>query len=278
MQMNQCAPNVRNNSFTCFTYQQLKSIAEKFNQTSDEKIKISKRKDVLWKKIYEKMKYKCNDELCWANNDKMVERFRPKRPIEWHSNPREWLSNFDIHKVMVQYEKKYKTFKFLGVFPDDYDYKIFMNTCVAEELCKLDVAGLLKDNKYQLGMVFNTDPHYLGGSHWVAIYANINESSDKYGFYYYDSNAQEPSKYIIKLFNQIRAQLTTKKTRTKTRTGKEFKISINNNKHQFKNTECGMFSMNFIINMLKVKNTFENVCNSKTSDDEVFKLREKYFN
>lgn len=274
--MNQCAPNVSDNSFTCFTYQQLKSIAKKFNQTSDEKIKISKRKDVLWKKIYEKMKYKCNDELCWANNDKMVERFRPKRPIEWHSNPREWLSNFDIHKVMVQYEKKYNTFKFLGVFPDDYDYKIFMNTCVAEELCKLDVAGLLKENKYQLGMVFNTDPHYLGGSHWVAIYANINDSSYKYGFYYYDSNAQEPSKYIIKLFNQIRAQLKTKKTRTKT--GKEFKISINNNKHQFKNTECGMFSMNFIINMLKRKSTFEKVCNSKTSDDEVFKLREKYFN
>ena len=208
--MNQCAPNVSDNSFTCFTYQQLKSIAKKFNQTSDEKIKISRKKDVLWKKIYEKMKYKCNDELCWVNNDKLMQRFRPKRPNEWHSNPREWLSNFDIQKVMVQYEKKYKTFKFLGVFPDDYDHKIFMNTCVAEELCKLDVAELLKDNKYQLGMVFNTDPHYLGGSHWVAIYANINESLDKYGFYYYDSNAQKPSKYIIKLFNQIKAQLKTK--------------------------------------------------------------------
>ena len=49
---------------------------------------------------------------------------------------------------------------------------------------------------------------------------------------------------------------------------------------QFQNY-CGIckdVSMNFIINMLKVKNTFEKVCNSKTSDDEVFKLREKYFN
>ena len=272
--MNQCAPNVSDDSFTCFTYEQLKSIANKFNQTSDEKIKISRKKDVLWKNIYEKMKYKCNDELCWANNKKMVERFRPKRPVEWHSNPREWLSNFDIHKVMVQYEIKYKTFKFLGVFPDDYDHKIFMNTCVAEELCKLDVAELLKGNKYQLGMVFNTDPHYLGGSHWVAIYANINKSSDKYGFYYYDSNAQKPSKYIIKLFNQMKSQLK----RIKTKEAKTFKISINNSKHQFKNTECGMFSMNFLIKMLKGKNTFKMICNSETSDEEVFKLRERYFN
>lgn len=271
--MSQCAPSVSDNSFTCFTYQQLKSIAKRFNQTSDEKIQISRNKHTLWKRIHEKMKYRCNDELCWTNNDKMLQRFRPKRPIEWHSNPREWLSNFDIQKVMVQYEKKYKTFKFLGVFPDDYDHKIFMNTCVAEELCKLDIAALLKDKKYKLGVVFNTDPHYLGGSHWVAIYVNINESSNKYGFYYYDSNAQQPSKYIRKLFNQIESQL---KTRAKTKN--MFTLNINENKHQFKNTECGMFSMNFIINMMKSANTFEIVCNRKTSDDDVFKLRKKYFN
>jgi len=144
--------------------------------------------------------------------------------------------------------------------------------CVAEELCKLDLIDLLKDNKYQLGIVFNTDPHYLGGSHWVAVYVNIQKNSDKYGFYYYDSNAQKPSKYIIKLFNQIKSQLNKEKVR------KEFKMNINNNKHQFKNTECGMFSMNFIINMLKQKNTFKMVCNSNISDDEVFKLRNKYFN
>ena len=274
--MNQCAPNVSDNSLTCFTYQQLKSIAKNFNQTSDAKIKISRSKDVLWKRIYEKMKYKCNDELCWTNNDRMMERFRPRRPIEWYSNPREWLSNFDIHKVMIQYEKKYKTFKFLGVFPDDYDYKIFMNTCVAEELCKLDVADLLKHNKYQLGIIFNTDPHYLSGSHWVAVYINISENSEKYGFYYYDSNAQKPSTYIIKFFNQIKSQLKQKKITLKTR--KEFVININTKKHQFKNTECGMFSINFIVNMLKRQNTFEMVCNSEISDDKVFKLRDKYFN
>jgi len=270
--MTQCAPSVSDSSFTCFTYKQLRSIAENFNKSSDEKVQISKIKNVLWNNIYKRMDYDCKKELCWANNNKLLQRFRPSRPKEWYSNPREWLSNFDIHKVMVQYEKKYRTFKFLGVFPDDYDHKILMNTCVAEELCKLDLIDLLKDNKYQLGIVFNTDPHYLGGSHWVAVYVNIQKNSDKYGFYYYDSNAQKPSKYIIKLFNQIKSQLNKEKVR------KEFKMNINNNKHQFKNTECGMFSMNFIINMLKQKNTFKMVCNSNISDDEVFKLRNKYFN
>lgn len=273
--MNQCAPNVSDSALTCFTYKQLKSIAKNFNQSNDEKIKISRNKDVLWKQIYEKMNYKCKDELCWANNNnQLLQRFRPKRPHEWYSNPREWLSNFDIQKVMVQYEKKYRTFKFLGVFPDDYDHKIFMNTCVAEELCKLDLADLLKNNKYQLGIVFNTDPHYLSGSHWVAGYINIKKNSNKYGFYYYDSNAQKPSKYIIKLFEKIKSQLNIGKGKEK----KKFEMNINNNKHQFKNTECGMFSMHFIINMLKQKNTFEMVCNSNISDDEMFQLRNKYYN
>ena len=104
----------------------------------------------------------------------------------------------------------------------------------------------------------------------TSLYGTQFGSFNKVGITY-DSNAKNPSKYIIKLFNQIKLQLKQKKTKT-------FTISINDNKHQLKNTECGMFSMNFIINMLKRKNTFEIVCNSKTSDDEVFKLREKYFN
>jgi len=35
--MTQCAPSVSDSSFTCFTYKQLKSIAENFNKSSDEK-------------------------------------------------------------------------------------------------------------------------------------------------------------------------------------------------------------------------------------------------
>lgn len=277
--MNQCAPDISSDTYTCFTYDQLKSIAKKFNQsikgTEDKKkIKISKNKSKLWKQIHEKMKYRCNDELCWTEGvAELKKRFRPKRPKEWYSNPREWLSNFDIQNVMVQYEKKYKTFKFLGVFPDDYDHKIFMNTCVAEELCKLDLKDLLKSNRYQFGVVFNTDPHYLGGSHWVAVYINVNRNSKKYGFYYYDSNAQSPSKYVVKLFNQVKLQVKDiNKDKDK------FVMNINKNKHQFKNTECGMFSMDFIINMLKPKNTFDTVCNRKITDDDVFKLRDEYFN
>ena len=273
--MSQCAPDIDSNSDTCFTYKQLQSIAKKFNSTAaaKTKISISKKKDVLWNQIHKQMKYKCNnDESCWTDDNKLLQQFRPKKPKEWNSNPREWLSNFDIQKVMIQYEKKYKTFKFLGVFPDDYDHKIFMNTCVAEELCNLDINDLLKNNKYQLGTIFNTDPHYLGGSHWVAVYVNTDKKSNKYGFYYYDSNAQQPSKYIVKLYNEIKSQL---EHNTKS---KNFAIHINDNKHQFKNTECGMFSMDFIINMLKRTNTFKMVTGRNISDDDVFKLRNKYYN
>jgi hypothetical protein len=275
--MNSCAPYVKNNDLTCFTMVQLKQIAKNYNATINSPkniIKMHRTKEALWNAIEKKLQFHCpSDEKCWLNfgtTKNAHSRFRPDMPKSWVDNPREWLSNIDIQKVMQQYQKK--TFKFVGVFPTDYDYKLSMNECVAEELCNLDIKQLKKDKVTELGIIFNTDPHYASGSHWVAVYVNIinSKKNGKFGFYYYDSNAEQPSKYIHRLYDSIKTQLPKIQQDI-------FTMRTNDVKHQFKNTECGMFSMDFIINMLNKKNTFDQIIHQKIDDDIVFKKRKIFF-
>ena len=50
--------------------------------------------------------------------------------------------------------------------------------------------------------------------------------------------------------------------------------------HQHKNSECGMYCINLIINMLKTKGTrndFINVCNDIINDEKMNSFRKFYF-
>jgi hypothetical protein len=272
--MSQCAPGFQDGSNTCFTYLQLKNIAKQYNKTQNQKknqIIIHRDKTRLWNIINNKLKYKCNDEKCWVDNPNhsINIRFRPNHPENWNTNPREWLSNVDIQKVMEQYENKFNTFKFMGVFPNDYDYKLSTNKCVAEELCNLNVKELLQNKKKQLGIIFNIDPHYASGSHWVAVYIGLSKTlpNNKFGFYYYDSNAEKPTEYVYRLFNSIKDQLNLK----------EFDMYTNDVRHQYKNTECGIFSIDFLVNMLDRSKSFKSIINDGKTDDKMFEKRKIYF-
>jgi len=281
--MSSCAPYVISREDSCFTYEQLKHIATNFNKSNPvKKITIHRKKAELWDAINTRLSSECasndekcasNDEKCWLQFNKTrdaQERFRPNMPSTWKHNPQEWLSNFDIQNVMSQYDKN--SFKFLGVFPSDYDYKLAMNVCVAQELCNLDVHRLKAEGVTEIGIVFNTDPHYASGAHWVAVYACTNPRSNKFGFYYYDSNAAEPSEYIKKLHASIRSQFAaTPGLMTR------FTLKSNNIRHQFKNTECGMFSMYFIIRMLNKKKSFEQIIHEKLNDEIIFKKRKEFY-
>ena len=48
--------------------------------------------------------------------------------------------------------------------------------------------------------------------------------------------------------------------------------------HQYQDTECGMYSLYFIINMLNKKKSWKHFCNNKISDTAVSKFRNIYFN
>ena len=57
----------------------------------------------------------------------------------------------------------------------------------------------------------------------------------------------------------------------------KFDIRFNNIQHQFKNSECGVYSINFIIRLAKGE-SFDNITNNITNDDEMNLCREVYFN
>jgi hypothetical protein len=55
-----------------------------------------------------------------------------------------------------------------------------------------------------------------------------------------------------------------------------FDIRYNNIQHQFKNSECGVYSINFIVRLVQGEN-FDNVINNITYDDKMNENRKIYF-
>jgi len=57
---------------------------------------------------------------------------------------------------------------------------------------------------------------------------------------------------------------------------KDFDVQYNKKRHQFKNSECGVYSMNFIIRLLNGE-TFKQVQDDIMKDDEMNSCRQVYF-
>jgi hypothetical protein len=277
---------------SCLTPDILVKIAKEFNNHhKSDPIQYNDYID-LWKKLKNRLNH-CDKEDCWLEQIKDIElrkqidkmAFAPDKPLDWKKNPRAWLSNFDIMKVLRQYEDipfqgKYK-FKLLGPSPIDFDSKpIDMNgECVWQEICNFDLKFYLDKGKTKIGIVFNLDKHTQGGSHWVSLFIDL---KDKFIFYL-DSNGDKIKKQIYVLVKRIIEQ------------GKSLEHPIifefyenYPREHQKQNTECGMYSLFFIITMLTNKagpKKFRNVKdkinffkNKTIPDNYVFNYRNKYFN
>ena len=69
------------------------------------------------------------------NNELLQYTFAPKSPYSWKENPTTWLNSLDIENVMMQYERQYSNFEFIGPSPIDYNTKKLYGECVWNELC-----------------------------------------------------------------------------------------------------------------------------------------------
>lgn len=278
---------------SCFTKEALVRIATVWNNTHGKKegaIKnvATKSKTKLWNEINKKMYKICHgSETCWIDTltearqaPEVARSVRPLKPREWYKKPYAWLSNYDIQAVMRQYQdvKEYK-FKFLGVFPIDFADKTPMGNCISQEICKLNLAALYKKGIKFVGLITNLDKHDEPGSHWTSLFMCIDPEYPCYGAYYYDSTftaRDEPPKEITDFVEKMKSQLAT------IHGNKPFRIDYNKNKHQYKNTECGVFSMVFQIRWLrklvKDHNTqFEQVVGLKMTDDDIHQIRDVVF-
>ena len=281
-----CSPySIKNNSddlndLTCFTYENLKRIQSYWNDRHPDSTITTDDPTELWETLnFYMKKVLCNNEMCWVrkvvtdlniSNDIFAESFVPKMPKSWVSNPREWLSDLDISKVMKQYEIAHDDFIFLGPSPIDYNVCNKMrNDWVWPELKHFSLQKYIElqpIGKTKIGIVFNLDNHTGEGTHWVALFINIVEER----IYYFDSNGNTIPANIKRLTDVIKEQGKMY--------NKKFTLSMNYPKvHQNKNTECGMYVIFFIITML-TSNKWSIFKNEKIHDDEIFKYRKVFFN
>lgn len=275
-----CAPNPNNNlDYTCYTSEGLNKLKVLWNlRHPDDMIKSNHPKEI-WKLLKYKMSDVCDIESCWLkqkfirekiDSDLLNYTFAPKAPDEWNTNPTEWLSTVDIMKVMRQYEKVFPCFSFIGPSPIDFDTKKAFGECVWEELCNFNLTDYIRDNKNKIGIIFNTDKHYNSGEHWVALFINIHKKRivyfDSYGIEYTDKPVPKEIKRFI---NRVIKQGSSLRI--------QFEFIYNKIRHQLSDSECGMYSLYFIIEMLN-DTLLEKLIEERIEDEKVFALRNLYFN
>lgn len=266
---------------SCFSIEALRKIADKWNETRDDNMKIeyndSTTGKYLWSAINNVMRSKCNNEVCWIKQDfikdsplskELLKNFKPFMPAKWESKPNEWLNTIDIRDVMNQYEKKFPAYEFIGPVPMDFDTKVGFGQCVIDELCKISLKSLLDKGKDKIGVIFNLDKHTQSGSHWVAMHCEINKQNNTGSIYYWDSYGIKPNPEVVVLMNKLKTQ------------GAEInyniEIKINNIRHQYKNSECGVYCIYFLTSLLEGK-TFDNIIKNIISDDNMNAKRKHFF-
>lgn len=242
----------------------------------DNKI-ISKQPKEIWDKMNQNMNGSCSNELCWIENTIQDTRmknnlkkklFAPFAPKSWKKNKDEWLSSTDLLNVMKQYEDSYDHFKFFGPSPIDFNSVEYNNECVWPEICNIDIRKLLKQHKTKLGFIFNTDKHYQDGSHWISLFVDL----DKHMIFFFDSNGTKEPKEIKTFKKELQEQCLSK-------CGLNMKLDSNYPfEHQYKDGQCGMYCLYFIISLLKKSHNFEYFKKKRIPDKQVEKLRKIYYN
>ena len=274
-----CSPKEKGeiNVFSCYSNKSLYKLRDLWNaRHPDAKIKTNSPKEIH-AQISKHLSGICNKESCWLKqksqfgevDSDVADSFAPESPSEWKKNPNTWLSSVDIMNVMKQYEKAYKCFDFIGPSPIDFDTKKLYGECVWDELCKFSVKEQLKSGKTKIGIVFNTDPHNKPGEHWISMFINIKKKK----IFFFDSTGEKVPKQIMVLVDRIIDEGRSISPKI------NFEFDSNEGmEHQYGNTECGIYSLFFIVHMLEDKFT-ENYLKTHILKDKYMEhFRKIYFN
>jgi len=276
----QCAPKAKESEiqqFSCYSEADLTKMKNLWNaRHRDMPIKDTGAREI-WTSLKNKMENACHTEACWLkqkfmennldNEELKTYTFAPKSPDKWKENHNTWLNSTDIEKVMKQYEHTFPCFRFIGPTPIDFDTQLYDDKCVWDELCNFDLAKNIKDGINKFGIIFNTDPHTKGGAHWISLFINLKKKF----IFFFDSNGTKIPKEIKAFCDRVLEQAAEL----------DITLTMDENApfaHQEGNTECGMYSLYFIITLLRDKHNYSFFKNTKISDEAMEKMRDKYFN
>jgi hypothetical protein len=297
-----CAPSKKYLDGSCFTLDSLINIASNYNKKNPNKIDLNLSKSELVSELEKRLKNKCSDQTCWLRLDVVKElnnvdietnTFRPKGP----SKKYEWLSTSHINDVIDQYQSVNSNFIFLGAVPLDFEDLPVLG------ISQLNFANLESKGKTKIGLVINLDEHWKDGSHWVGLFSDL----EKNQIYYFDSLGKKPLKRTRKFINKIAKYMYFKKYGQnlpindilqklkninkiggkntkhidsthyiKNLLDGNFDIRYNHIQHQFDNSECGVYSINFIIRLVSGE-SFDTIINNITKDEQMNLNRKEYF-
>ena len=300
VEQTKCAPDKKYKDGSCFTLDSLKEIATNYNKKNEDKIDLELDKQDIVKELEDRLSNKCSEQTCWlrldiakALDDDIKENtFRPEGP----SKKYEWLSTTHINDVISQYQSVYDDFHFLGAVPLDFDKLPVLG------ITNLNFDDLIKQNKTKIGLVINHDEHWKNGSHWVGLFIDLKKNA----IYYFDSVGSPPLKLIKKFITRVVKYMYSAKYKEKLPVNnilkifkniknlpenklsilmnekkylknlvENFDIRFNNIQHQFDNSECGVYSINFIVNLAEGRD-FDDVINN-VKKDEIMNANRKIF-
>lgn len=222
----ECAPHIKHNAGVCSTKEAINRMKKWLGiDTNVSDLKVIE---------LAKNKTKCGSESCLypligLSNTDLDNRFNPQGPY----NSLDWLTNKNIDDVLDKHTMAFPNF--VHVPFQMIDFKKYNG-----ELSKVNWQLLINTNKDSLGCVVNTDVSTGPGQHWVAIFVDLAGKSVEY----FDSAGQNPQPEIIEFLIDTAATLNSI-------TEGGFKdICVTRMRHQKKNTECGVYSLFYIISRL----------------------------
>ena len=271
-----CSPGTRRRSVhgTCYSSEALARLRDMWNRRHPDSIITSTSPAEIWHSLKNKLGNACNSEACWLKqsfaseglpDSALAYTFAPLAPKAWDKKPSTWLNSDDISRVMKHVEHANKDFAFFGPTPIDFDKRLHFGQCVWNDICKIDLRSLIEQGKTKLGFIFNIDPHHKDGSHWVAMYADLDTGQVTY----MDSYGVEAPKEVLKLYERMRRQCAS--------LGRKLSFNAISRRHQKGDSECGMYCLSFIINMLSGDMTAEDFEMKRIPDNRMRALRKEYF-
>lgn len=272
-----CAPGLTFEDGHCARLPIIVELALAYNASNpSNKIQIShdakssehKLKRYIVNQLEDRLKDVCSTHDCWCEQE-FVEHMREdarKEYLKYTHRPISpqgrftWLSNYDIDDALEQYAKKYN-FMWGGAVPMDFA------TLSTVKVNHLDYPQLISRGKTKFGMVINLDDSHQPGSHWVAMFTDFKAGN----VFYFDSYGIKPEKRVEMFMKKHEA------IARKLGIAKKITVDYNKTRHQYGGSECGVYSMLFVIRMAKGGDFYE-IFGKPIPDEKVNKCRRVYFN
>jgi hypothetical protein len=192
----------------------------------------------VWKHIQKRLHDQCDTGAAECIINSLLTK--PKAPGSWKTNPEEWLSSVDIDAVEKQFASLFSDYYYVGTVPIDFGKKSETGACIVDSLCSLNIEGLFNKGYRRIGIVFNTDVSTGPGQHWIALYCDIRPELVFPRVTFFDSYAERPSKEVINLMKRWKISWDSTKIHSK-----PMATTYNKTRHQYENSECGMYCLYF---------------------------------